>query len=96
MKDTGGPAYPSTITEGPEGRSFPHDFGLDGMTLLDWFAGEVAPKVFMAVTQATKVGVGMEKLLVGFELDTPMQLVGRLSYDAAASLIAEKRRREAD
>lgn len=41
--DTGGPAFPNSITEDPSApgeRLFPYEHGLGGMTLLDWFAGQ--------------------------------------------------------
>lgn len=39
--NNGGPAFPHTITHGAEGeRLLPDEFGLGGMTLRDWFAGQ--------------------------------------------------------
>lgn len=42
-KNDGGLAFPNTITSLSEGdRDFPHEFGLGGMTLRQWYAGQAA------------------------------------------------------
>ncbi len=41
MKDDGGPAFPHTVTQSEQGsRLFPSEYGIGGMTLRDWFAGQ--------------------------------------------------------
>ena len=45
--EDGGAAFPASPTYGPNGNLFrPADIGCEGMSLRDWFAGQVAPVIW--------------------------------------------------
>ena len=73
---TGLRAFPNAGGDGPGGGRY------DGMTLLDWFAGQVAAAVI--ANPSTQGEVPADQIIQ----------LARISYFTAAAMIAEKRRRE--
>ena len=55
MKKDGGPAFPNTITSEPEGRLFPEGFGYGGMSLRDYFAGQMLNAIASSDEGSAKV-----------------------------------------
>lgn len=80
--DTGGPAFPLD----PSSPDAEH-----GMTLLDWFAGMLAPALVTQVGGAVMAGNTVERP-EGCETDA--DVIARASYAAAAAMIEAKRRYE--
>ncbi len=77
--DTGGNAYPETVTFTSENcPALPRAYGCEGMTLLDYFAGQVIVSL-AALPQYQAVD------------DC---ILAHASYSLAAAMVAEKRRRE--
>lgn len=73
VNDTGGPAFPH-----PSGAS-----GWEGMTLLDYFAGQALPSAINSIIVAAEKGI---------EVSNPDPAI--MAYQIADQMIAEKRRRE--
>lgn len=70
--DTGGPAYPWANESS----------GADGMTLLDYFAGEVLKGQYASQSDSCPI------------LEKHFDSISRKAYSQAAAMVAEKRRRE--
>lgn len=78
----GGPAFPTTLTADQNGVSET----ISGMTLLDWFAGQVLMGNLSYATINPMSGNWQENARDGE--------IAENCYDVAAAMIAEKRRRE--
>lgn len=81
----GGPAFPNPSLSD---QNYPEKHDL-GMTILDWFAGQVAPKVYQSLQ-----GMPASRYVELFSKDASFASVtASESYDIAAAMIAEKKRR---
>lgn len=96
--DTGGSAFPFTPNlqpHLPDGRwDTDYDAGEPGMTLLDWFAGKAGPmpRWYRGQFSTDRDGEPLwngRRVVGGW-----MALEVRWAYDYAATMLAEKRRRE--
>jgi len=81
--DDGGFAFPWTLVS--EGTTY--DW-VPGMTLLDWFAGQLAASL-MTPEMLVEAGEMAEEDKVAV-----VDMVAGIAYDQAEALVAEKRRRE--
>ena len=77
--DDGGPAFPNTIRrDDDEGLLIPREYGLGGMSLRDWFAGQVLAQEFSGGYAG-----GHERVL----------LMAAHAYRVADAMLAERSRR---
>lgn len=96
-QDTGGPAYPYG-REWNRDRSEISRWEENGMTLLDYFAAQVAGHIYSedcsVQTAAKYLGITAEEYqLLGFPWSKAVAIE---SYKLADAMIAEKRRRESN
>jgi hypothetical protein len=77
-KDDGGPAFPTDIRRAQQ-------YATGGMTLRDYFAGQIA----MSGAEAAIVGARAE----GMSTDDAAKIVARMAYHMADAMIEERERK---
>ena len=98
--DTGGPAFPNTATATPDGGvSWPDQYGVGGMTLLDYFAGLAMEGQARGIMEVGLTAIMVkdpteaEVAQMGQEHRDLMKGLPKASYDMAEAMIAERKRR---
>ena len=87
-KKTGGSAYPIA------GDDYHHD--VEGMTLLDYFAGQLASSWFNIIAERGISGELIEELdIADDDSDATNKAIAKLSYRNAKAMLEEKQRIEA-
>lgn len=85
--DDGGPAFPTDTEHQPD----QHVMHLEGMTLRDWFAGQI-----MASTMSTPVLLEETIKMAKYLGMTSEQLMARAAYVRADAMLAERNKEPAD
>lgn len=95
--DDGGTAYPYAFQHEDDQKFVAQGFQ-SGMSLLDYFAGEAIftawRDLVRAEDQQVQMTIGGRTIVPGQDVYTSPDFVAEIAYDYAASMIAEKRRRE--
>lgn len=86
--NTGGPAFPLTASTGDSRDGV---YCQNGMTLLDWYAGQALPAVV-----ADSLAFNLRMMEAGKPPVLQESDVAKQSYVYASAMLAEKARREAD